>query len=66
MKKRQAKYLSKVERAEPLEGTRTAKDLRAECDAFDEVASDVAVSIETGDTFDLRSVNIKKHVPDTK
>ena len=68
IKKRQAKYLSKVERSHstPLQGTRTAKDLRAECDAFKDVASEVAVSIETGESFDLRSVNIKKHVPDTK
>jgi len=30
------------------------------------VANDVIVTVETGRTFDLRSVQIKKHVPDTK
>lgn len=43
-----------------------AESLRKVCEAFDEVSGDVMVTIETGRTFDLRSVQIKKHVPDTK
>lgn len=43
-----------------------AESLRKVCEAFDEVSDDVMVTIETGRTFDLRSVQIKKHVPDTK
>ena len=43
-----------------------AESLRKVCEAFDEVSGDVMVTVETGRTFDLRSVQIKKHVPDTK
>ena len=43
-----------------------AEALKKTCEAFYEVGSDVMVTVETGKTFDLRSVQIKKHVPDTK
>lgn len=43
-----------------------AEALRKVCEAFDEVSDEVMVTIESGRTFDLRSVQIKKHVPDTK
>ena len=33
-----------------------AESLRKVCEAFDEVSGDVMVTIETGRTFDLRSV----------
>lgn len=42
-----------------------AGNLRDVCEAFLEVPEDVMVSVETGETFDLRTVKIKKHVPDT-
>lgn len=44
----------------------SALKLRDVCEAFLEVPEDVMISVEKGDTFDLRSVQIKKHVPDTK
>ena len=43
-----------------------AEALRKVCEAFDEVSGDLMVTIESGRTFDLRSIQIKKHVPDTK
>ena len=43
-----------------------AENLRGVCGAFEEVSGEVMVTIESGRTFDLRSVKIKKHVPDTK
>ena len=43
-----------------------ASTLQSVCEAFEEVDPDVLVSVETGDTFDLHSVQIKKHVPSTK
>lgn len=41
-----------------------ASDIK-DCDAFGDIPSDVEVSIQTGDTFDLKSVKIKKHPPST-
>lgn len=43
-----------------------AKDLRTESDAFDQLDDEVTVLVQTGQTFDLKSVQIKKHVPTTK
>jgi hypothetical protein len=43
-----------------------ADTLKHVCEAFEEVSGDVMVTVETGETFDLRTVQIKKHVPDTK
>lgn len=44
----------------------TAKEIREECDAFCEMDDDLQVFVQTGKTFDLHSVKIKKHVPNTK
>ena len=41
-------------------------DLKLTCDAFRDIPDDVVVSVATGNTFDLKSVQIKKHVPATK
>ena len=44
----------------------TAKDIRHECEIFDEIPDETQVRVKTGRNFNLRSVKIKKHVPDTK
>lgn len=43
-----------------------AEALKKTCQAFCDVAGEVLVTVESGRTFDLRSVQIKKHVPSTK
>ena len=40
-------------------------DLR-DCEHFQDLPDDVTVHVQTGNTFDLKSVQIKKHVPETK
>lgn len=37
-----------------------------DCDAFKNIPRSVPVVVQTGATFDLKSVQIKKHVPNTK
>lgn len=37
-----------------------------DCEHFDDIPDDVVVHVQTGNTFDLKSVQIKKHVPQTK
>ena len=37
-----------------------------DCDAFDNMEEEVTVMVQTGNTFDLKTVQIKKHVPQTK
>jgi hypothetical protein len=41
------------------------KDIH-DCDAFEDVPPNVKVQVQTGKTFDLGTVNIRKHVPNTK
>ena len=45
-----------------VEYTLRSKDIK-DCDAFDDLDNDVTVMVQTGNTFDLKSVQIKKHVP---
>jgi len=52
--------------SEKAEYTLKVKDLRAVCDAFDDLPDETTVLVNTGRTFDLRSVQIKKHVPATQ
>jgi uncharacterized Zn-finger protein len=37
-----------------------------DCEHFQDIPDDVVVHVQTGKTFDLKSVQIKKHVPHTK
>ena len=42
------------------------KNIKGDCDAFIGIPDDVEVSVQTGNSFNLHSVKIKKHVPSTK
>jgi hypothetical protein len=43
-----------------------AEEIRSECEVFDDVPDGTLISVKTGKNFNLRSVKIKKHVPDTQ
>lgn len=43
-----------------------AELLKKSCEAFHDIAGDVIVTVETGKTFNIRSVKIKKHIPNTE
>lgn len=44
----------------------TVAQIKDCCDAFEGIPDDVTVVVQSGSSFDLRSVRIKKHVPATK
>jgi hypothetical protein len=43
-----------------------AKDIRHECEVFEDLPDKTEINVRDGQNFNLRSVKIKKHVPDTK